>query len=411
MAYFSNNYKNLRFPKATAENPGLRNAQIGAIHAIGQHFTLHDTEPALVVMPTGSGKTAVLTIAPFLLQARRVLVISSSKLVRGQINEKIGTLSTLKHIGVFAKDHEAPNIKEIKSMLTSIEDWGELTNYDLVIGLPQSLSAGFEDGIIPPEDLFDLVLVDEAHHKPADTWSAIVEKFRLAKKVFFTATPFRRDNKEIKGTLVYSYPLSSAYSDGIFGEVGYYAVNAEGLTQNEKDILIAQKTEEIFQVDRAAGLDHFIMVRTKLKNHADELARIYKENTNLNLKVIHSSHTYGHIKSTIKKLERGELDGIICVNMLAEGFDFPNLKIGAIHEHHKSLAVTLQFIGRFARTNAPNIGSAKFIAAESDIAVGQNQLFFHYYGRNGINILSHLVWTKRTEERSPVSPNLTSSRS
>lgn len=43
---------------------------------------------------------------------------------------------------------------------------------------------------------------------------------------------------------------------------------------------------------------------------------------------------------------------MICVDMLGEGFDFPNLKIAAIHEPHKSLASTLQFIGRFARTNA-----------------------------------------------------------
>ena len=197
MAYFFDNYQNLRFTKASPENPGLRNAQIGAIHSIGQYFTLHDTEPALVVMPTGSGKTAVLTITPFLLQANRVLVISSSKLVRGQITEKIGTLSTLKHVRVFAEDQDTPRTKEVKSQLSTMDDWVELTNYDLVIGLPQSLSAGFENGIVPPEDLFDLVLVDEAHHRPADTWSAIVEKFGQAKKVFFTATPFRRDKKEI----------------------------------------------------------------------------------------------------------------------------------------------------------------------------------------------------------------------
>ena len=48
--------------------------------------------------------------------------------------------------------------------------------------------------------------------------------------------------------------------------------------------------------------------------------------------------------------------------MLGEGFDFPNLKIAAIHSPHKSLVSTLQFIGRFARTNAENIGTAKFIA-------------------------------------------------
>ena len=31
--------------------------------------------------------------------------------------------------------------------------------------------------------------------------------------------------------------------------------------------------------------------------------------------------------------------------MLGE-YDLPNLKIAALHDHHKSLAVTLQFIGR-----------------------------------------------------------------
>lgn len=52
--------------------------------------------------------------------------------------------------------------------------------------------------------------------------------------------------------------------------------------------------------------------------------------------------------------------------MLGEGFDFPNLKIAAIHDPHKSLASTLQFIGRFARTNAPDIGTAKFIAMNDE---------------------------------------------
>lgn len=50
----------------------------------------------------------------------------------------------------------------------------------------------------------------------------------------------------------------------------------------------------------------------------------------------------------IDTLREKELDGIICVDMLGEGFDFPNLKIAAIHDPHKSLANTLQFIGRFA---------------------------------------------------------------
>ncbi|PAC30611.1 hypothetical protein CEJ87_18090 [Caldifermentibacillus hisashii] len=41
---------------------------------------------------------------------------------------------------------------------------------------------------------------------------------------------------------------------------------------------------------------------------------------------------------------------VVCVNMFGEGIDIPNLKIAAIHDKYKSLPITLQFIGRFART-------------------------------------------------------------
>ncbi|WP_303841140.1 hypothetical protein [Selenomonas ruminantium] len=62
--------------------------------------------------------------------------------------------------------------------------------------------------------------------------------------------------------------------------------------------------------------------------------------------------------------------------MLGEGFDFPNLKIAAVHAPHKSLAATLQFVGRFARTNAANIGKAKFIAVENeDLEIENNRLY------------------------------------
>ena len=38
---------------------------------------------------------------------------------------------------------------------------------------------------------------------------------------------------------------------------------------------------------------------------------------------------------------------------LGEGFDLPDLKVAALHDIHKSLAVTLQFIGRFTRKGDP----------------------------------------------------------
>lgn len=372
MSYFSTYYNRINYPVATETTRGLRNAQLGAIYAIGSHFTINKIEPALVVMPTGSGKTAVLNLSAYLLRATRVLVISSSVMVRGQIVEEFETLKTLKGSNVFFAELKTPKVREIKSPIKSLEEWENLKEFDVVVGIPNSINEGINAEFKPPEDFFDLILVDEAHHVPAFTWTNVVKAFGEARKIYFTATPFRRDKKEIEGKLAYIYPLSKAYEDKIFGDIGYYPV----ITDNPNtDLAIALEAEKVFNADKAAGLKHFIMVRTETKDNAEVLTKLYQENTNLKLKKVDSTVSYGSIKKTIQKLKDGELDGIICVDMLGEGFDFPNLKIAAIHSPKKSLANTLQFIGRFARTNAENIGEAKFLAIPSDIEIEKRKLY------------------------------------
>ena len=75
MGYFAEQYRNLHFPY-NSDGSGLRNAQRGAIYAIGSHNTLYSDEAAIVVMPTGSGKTSVLMMAPYMLQKEKVLTFS-----------------------------------------------------------------------------------------------------------------------------------------------------------------------------------------------------------------------------------------------------------------------------------------------------------------------------------------------
>jgi hypothetical protein len=91
--------------------------------------------------------------------------------------------------------------------------------------------------------------------------------------------------------------------------------------------------------------------------------------TRLRLAVVHNGLSNRTLKHVLRHLKECALDGIICVNMTGEGFNFPRLKIAAVHSPHKKLEVTLRFIGRFARTNAPDIGEAKFIAVLSEIEI------------------------------------------
>jgi hypothetical protein len=93
------------------------------------------------------------------------------------------------------------------------------------------------------------------------------------------------------------------------------------------------------------------------------------------LQLVTGNHSLKRLRTAVEQLKSRELDGIICVDMLGEGFNLPNLKVAALHAPHRSLAVTLQFIGRFARTNAPNLGSAVFFALESDMELERQRLY------------------------------------
>ncbi len=373
MGFFSKYYSHLKYPKAKGRQLGLRNGQIGAIHSIAAHFTLRSEEPAIVVMPTGSGKTAVLEMVPFVLQSKRVLVVTTRRLVRNQIAEDLKKLSTLRKLKVFTSKIKNPNVIELENRIVTKADWVKLKKFDVVVATPNSISPVIDDVPQPPTGLFDLLLIDEAHHVATKSWNELLEAFHYAEKVFFTATPFRRDKKEIKGRFVYEYPLKVAYEERIFGQIEYIPVVTK--QEENNDEAIAKKANEVFIADKKAGFDHYLMVRTDKKKRADELSEIYSSVTNLKLRVVHSDHSYAEVKKVLKKLSKGELDGIICVDMMSEGFDFPKLKIAAIHTPHKSLEITLQFIGRFARTNAKNIGKAKFLAIPSEIEIERTRLY------------------------------------
>lgn len=206
MVYFLENYSGFRYPIEEDNKPGFRLAQLGAIHSAAAHFVTR-VDPAIITMPTGSGKTAVLLSAAFVLRARRVLVIAPGRLVREQIAEEAATLSTLRQAGAIGPDVPEPKVFSARKRITSVEDWEALRDYDVVVGTVQSISPEYAEIPEPPADLFDLVLVDEAHHSPARTWRGVLDHFRSAKRLLFTATPFRQDQKEIKGRFIFTYDL------------------------------------------------------------------------------------------------------------------------------------------------------------------------------------------------------------
>lgn len=369
--FFVAHSSDLRVSLASGSHEGIRPAQIAAAHALSAHFFAR-SEPALVVMPTGSGKTCVMMLAAFILRARRILIVTPSRMVRDQIGTAFKSLALLRKLGALDAGGPVPTVAVLKKRIGKAREWSALEAHDVVVATVQGISPALEGTASPPPDFFDVIFCDEAHHTAAPTWRALLEHFPTARRALFTATPFRRDRKGLRARIVFEYPLARAREDGVFGRLRFDAVDASSA---EADAALARAAERQLQLDRDAGHAHLVMVRTSRRSRAKELARVYEENTSLRLATVLGSDGLRKLKTTVEAMVKGELDGVICVDMLGEGFDLPSLKVAVLHSPHRSLAVTLQFIGRFARTTGETTGDATFLAVPSEIETEAKRLY------------------------------------
>ena len=138
---------------------------MGTYWALQSHFTAYDEgEPAIVSLPTGSGKTALMMVMAFARRAERVLVISPSRVVRNQTATRFDELLDLQRVGILqddlaGDDSEYPSVNEVTGHVSAAQ-WGtETEGYDVVVACPNSISPEFENDhteiSLPPKDKFD----------------------------------------------------------------------------------------------------------------------------------------------------------------------------------------------------------------------------------------------------------------
>lgn len=337
---------------------GLRLPQSGALHAIAAHWSVKRT-PALVIMPTGTGKTDTMIAAMFMHSPRRTLVLVPSDVLRSQVSSKFQTLGILRSAGVLADGALNPIVGVPLTSDAFTEGTDDLKACNVVVSTVAMIDQTSEQVLAELSQLFDVVFVDEVHHAPARSWRRILDNFPDCRMIGFSATPFREDAQRIPGSIIYNFPLRRAQELGYFRRLTLKLIDEPDLAKSH--LVIAQAAVAQLHQDDHEGFRHVILARTSTKKHADQLlAEIYAPNfPELNPIALHS--TTPQRSAILENIRNGFHRIIICVDMFGEGFDMPSLKIAALHAIHKSLAITLQFTGRFTRS-AASVGDATIVA-------------------------------------------------
>jgi superfamily II DNA or RNA helicase len=167
MSAFEDAYPTFQLRECTASNKGLRPNQVGAIGAVLAHYSVRN-EAALVSMPTGTGKTAVMIGLCYALRAKKVLVVTPSQLVRKQIAKHFSRPKDLIDNEILPADVSLPRVYTLLGVVDTRSEWDEiLKNHDVVVAIPGTLNKISALSTTLPADAFDLILVDEAHHSRA----------------------------------------------------------------------------------------------------------------------------------------------------------------------------------------------------------------------------------------------------
>ncbi|RML91507.1 DEAD/DEAH box helicase [Pseudomonas savastanoi] len=362
-------------------NSKLRTPQIEAYIKAQEHFASFPNEDALIVLPTGTGKSGLISIVPFGLAKGRVLIITPGLVTKQSIRKTQELLEDNFWINfdVIFSAGDLPVTCEYSSqtLMASLEQSHIV--YSNIQQIYSERGASLTKRV--PSDFFDLIIIDEGHHAPADTWQKTLDHFSKAKKIFVTGTPFRGDKQEVPGKLIHETPLSEVMRDRYVKWLRKETVNAHELyftlaeepgVKFSKDQVLALRDSEWVQrsvaLSKECSLDvidqsihnlrelrksspnvpHKILAVGCSITHAEDL-RTWYQSKDLTAAIVHSDMEQTDIEAAFRTIDNHQCDIVISVNMLMEGYDHRYLTVLALFRPYRSLNAFAQIVGRVLR--------------------------------------------------------------
>ena len=322
------------------------------------------TRAILNVIPTGGGKTFT---ACWLMQVaahrenRTLAAMHRQELVM-QWSMSLAALGQ-RHYLIAPKSVEtAIRIQHVKELGRSFVDPASPAGVGSIQTIGRRLSS-----IQPP----GIVLPDEAHHASAGTWLEVLNYWREARVVGWTATPCRADGLGLGvhaggifdemvigptvpeliewGNLVPARVFGSQHKLGLtgsdVGSTGDYKVRAlrEAIAQHGKTITGDAVKQYTKLCPGARAVVFCVSIEHARDVAADFCAAGYK------FASIDGEMEDGERRRLTRALASGEIQGLTSCDLISEGFDLPAIEVAILLRPTQSESLYLQQVGRALR--------------------------------------------------------------
>ena len=297
----------------------------------------------LLVLPTGCGKTIVFAkvTEECVRRGSRVLILAH----RGELLEQaVDKIAKATQLGCATEKAE-------ESCLGS---WFRITVGSVQTMMREKRLSRF------PEDYFDTIIIDEAHHCISDSYQRVLQHFPEAKILGVTATPDRGDMKnlgQVFDSLAYEYTLPKAIKEGYLSPIKALTIplklDLSGVGVQAGDF----KSGEI-----ATALDPYLQqIAEEMMNYCMDRKTVVflplvktsqKFRDILNEKGFKAAEVNGESKDRAEILaafDRGEYN-VLCNSMLlTEGWDCPSVDCIVVLRPTKVRSLYSQMVGRGTR--------------------------------------------------------------
>jgi len=311
---------------------------------------------ALIVLPTGTGKTTVFSEATRLVTenpAATVVILAHRQELLEQAAARIR--------------RQCPGLKVTVQSGSSKAQRGS----NVVVASVQSVGRGGSnllDWMNPT-----MVIVDEAHHAAASTYQNFARRMGCYEDegpfyLGVTATDNRLDGLALSGSdtaifqeKIYQYSILQAIREGYLVDIKGFRVGVNlnlddvkvkggdyDAGQLEKKLNTEPVNEAAYKAWEEAAKDRRTIVFCAGVSHAENVAQVFQD------KGVPAAHVYGDMspearKRTIEDFRTGRIQVITNCEILTEGFDSPEIGCVLLLRPTQSWSLFVQMLGRGLR--------------------------------------------------------------